>query len=162
YSFYTDEWGIPAYIKTIGNMSPIAFFVYLGTEPPFKRIKIPMLLYLIYSISWIATGQRAQTVVGIFIVTTYLVIWMKRDLKNIINIRMKHIILMLILVPILISGLSAYKYTRLGQEINRNPILEFIDQQGGSINVIKRERIYNNELPNKVYSLGNTRKSIKG
>lgn len=163
YSNYYTEYSFngPSFILKLSNMSITCFFVYLATMPTKKEIKLPLLLYLILSGLTLLVGYRNEFVVSTLFIIIYLI---TRDLtstngENWIN--RKYIIAIIVFTPLLISFLYSMSRTRINID-NENGLniltgmIDFFDQQGFSINIIKWERELHDSIPSKPYSIGQT------
>ena len=106
---------LPGFIYRIANLTFPAFCVYLATMPNKKSAKLPVLLYLIVNTMDLFSGQRNGFVLAILFVLFYYIFrnsvcdgmeeeWFKK----------KYWIRLFVLVPIGISGLTAYGYWRNG------------------------------------------------
>lgn len=152
-------------ISVVGNISLFAMYVFLMSFPSRTITVVTLAMYLSYSFLTIFTGKRAEFVCNIFTFIVYMEMRYKRlHKKHWLN--KKVILLGVILIPILISGLYRFDFVRSNRNNNSNffsAAVSFFDQQGGSINVLKWEKYYENSLPaNKVYSLATFDSNIKG
>lgn len=158
-SFYTADYqtDIPVLVQKIGDFCPTFFFVFLGTFPEKKKTIMPMLFYAMYAVLTIFTGSRYKFVASLFILIIYMF------LRN--NIRpgktkwigRKEILIIIAAMPLFMSFLYAYQYTRYGRDIveNGNAFFSFIYQQGVNANNIKRELYFEDQLPSaRLYSFG--------
>ena len=159
YSDYTFQG--PGFFIKLADMCTLSFLVFLGTLPSKTEFKIPALLYICVTAITFFTGRRND------MITTLLLLFIYCCLRNVMNndnevwISKKRILVFVIIAPLLLSLLSAYSALRLGAQDNValsyfKGIVEFFDQQGFSINIIKWERTLEDRIPNRIYSLGQT------
>ncbi len=152
---------IPAILREIGYMSPVALFIYLSTMPKKKDAKIPILLYIAYLVISLGTGRRIYFMTGILIIFGYMMI------RNVVApedkpwVSKKSLIKICILIPILLITMYLFEYVRSGDYVgnasNWSPIVGFFVRQGTSINVIKYTDLFFDRLnPDAHYSLYNT------
>lgn len=161
WNFYSEyTFSGPAIIVKLANMSTVAFFVFLATMPRKKEAQLPILIFAITAAVSLIGGQRNGFVVSLLILIIYFVY--RNDLNNADGeewVSKKHIILIVILVPVAISLLYIVSRWRADKEVSFNllsDIIDFFDQQGFSINVIKWEKQMDKTIPDKCYSLGQT------
>ena len=102
-----------------------------------------MILYEGYAILRLFTGQR-YPFVGISMLM--LIYYVMRSKKESNWIKKYHYLLLLLAIPVLMMFMTAYDSIRVGKEVSTDgffdSIINFLVQQGGSINVIRRT-IYN-------------------
>lgn len=151
--------GVPAVISYIGAFMPMALFIFLSTMPSKGRAKKPLILYELYAFLTILSGKRYPFVGISMLVFIYLVI---RNREERGWITKKMLITGMLSVPIVFIFLTAYDSLRSGAGFSFggifNTIVDFLDSQGGSINVIKRISYYKNELGDlTMCSFDNTR-----
>lgn len=147
---YTDEaliLGVPPVVSYISALTPTFFCLFLATYPNKKRAIVPIFLYEIYAILTVFTGKRYPFIAISMIILIYLVIRNKNE-KGWITRRMVYAII--ISIPLLLVFLSAYDSIRIGERVSyvsiTDTIINFFDEQGGSINVIKRVKYHEEEL----------------
>ena len=131
--------GIPSYLSFMAKFAPVALCLYLATKPTKKEAFVPLMLYEIYGIIYVFTGQRYPFIaISMFVLIYYII--RGRDEKN--WIMKYHYILLIIAIPILMMLSTVYDSIRVGKEFNFvnyiETLEEFFIQQGGSINVIRR------------------------
>lgn len=163
YSNYYIEYSFngPDFLLKLANMSTVCFFVYLATMPTKKEVKIPLLLYLMLSGLTLFIGYRNEFVVNVLFIIIYII---NRDLISPTGeywVKKKHIIVLIISVPIMLSILYGISRMRIHID-NENGfdlfagVIDFFNQQGFSINIIKWERELHDNMPLKLYSIGQT------
>ena len=158
---------IPAIIRQVGYMAPMALFVFLATMPEKKEAKKPIIMYIAYLILSLGTGRRVYFMTGLLIVFAYMM------MRNVINpeeepwIAKKDIIKIILLIPILLVVMYFFEYIRadayVGESSNYSPIIGFFVRQGTSINVIKYGELFKGRLnPEAHYSFYNIIKWLQG
>lgn len=170
-AFYTGfQSRIPYVIRKVGEMSPIAFWIYMSTLPRKKEAMPNIILFVIYLGTTLLTGQRSVFVTGLLTLFVYFVL---RDKWNASQINLdgkwlgkKEKIVCAAAIPLLIILLYLINVIRMGKNFSAessNAIVEFIYGQGVSINVIKRVERYKNFLPkNKIYTFGSIIDFLQG
>lgn len=160
-AYYTNFTSRLPYIFTkIGDMIDIAFFAFLATMPTKKEVKLPIFLFLIEAIASLFTGRRGDFVIPLMIIAIYLFT------RNIINrgenawFTKRMVRIMIVVLPVLLIGLYSYSSIRVGsyssQESFIDRITGFFNETGFSVNIINYEKQFENVLPHKLYSLGDT------
>lgn len=143
---YTDDVGgsgIPTIILWLHSFTPVALSLFLATKPEKKEVLLPAVLYELYAVLTVFTGQR-YPFIGI---SMYLLVyWLIRNKEDGGWVKRYHYLAVVIAVPLLMIFTTAYDSIRIGEPFEFNSIAEtlkefFIDQ-GGSINTIRRT-IYN-------------------
>lgn len=139
YSDDSEGPGIPTIISYLSKFTPIALCMYLGTKPSKRKVMMPLLLYEVYALSTLITGQRYPFIGINMLILVYYVLRAKTEKGW---IKKYHKVLLIISIPLLMLFLTAYDSIRLGKEFSMNNFLgtmeDFFIQQGGSINVIRR------------------------
>ena len=146
---------VPSYIREIAYMAPMAFYIFLATMPNKKEAKIPIVLYMLYTILSLGTGRRIHFMVGLVFVFAYMV------LRNTVNpgekpwISKKVMILICIAVPAILVVMYLFEYVRseayVGTSSQYSPIIGFFVRQGTSINVIKYGELFKDSLNKDAY-----------
>lgn len=140
------------YLSYISSFLIVAISLYLATRPSKKRSIEVLFLYELYGGLTLFTGHRYIFIAISMYTCIYLCIrhkseggWIKR--KNIITV--------IILLPILVLLLTAMDSIRLGKKYEFtsifNSFVQFLNDQGGSVNVIKRIFYYEPELQDMHY-----------
>ena len=153
-------------LRVLGETCVFATFVYLSTFPR-KRNTIKCVLFLLaYSLLTLLTGGRSMFIGLLFILVIYL------DQRSLVE-RKKHwlsarkVAIALVLVPVLVAGMTVLDAVRVNKRSGGNGVVQtfakFFDQQGGSINIIKREMLFKDRLPKGVtYSISGTQNAVTG
>lgn len=145
-STYTNEFGsagIPSFVLYFATFTPVALSLYLATFPSKKHAMQALILYEVYGVMTVFTGQRYPFIGISMFVLTYIFIRSRLEKGW---VQKKHYIALLVSVPVLVIFLTAYDAIRMGDAFDfkslGDTIVTFFDQQGGSINTIRRT-IYN-------------------
>lgn len=157
---------IPAIIRQIGYMAPMALYIFLATMPTKKEAKITIIMYLVYLVLSLGTGRRIYFMTGLLFIFAYMM------LRNVVHpekkpwIDKKAIIKICIIVPMLLVMMYLFEYVRsesyVGTVSQYSPLIGFFIRQGTSINVIKYAEMFKIELnPEAFYSLYNTLKWLQ-
>ena len=161
-SMYTSfSSNLPYIIQKLAELSPILMFTYLGTLPSKKECQCNIVLYIIYLLSTLATGRRFECIGGLLLLVVYYALrnentdnqkerWIDKKTILIIGIGALGIIIVANIIGTSRYGTESYQKTN-------GYLLDFIYQQGVSINVIKRYIEYGANLPKgKLYFIGST------
>jgi hypothetical protein len=146
-SYMSENKSISPLFSYMTAFSSIALCLYLATNPTKKSALCALFFYEIYGVLTMLTGHRYTFIAISMTVIIYMCI------RNRIEggwITKKYIIAILVMVPFLIIFLLALDSIRVGGEFKfeggGKSIIAFLDQQGGSINVIKRIFYYKDEI----------------
>ena len=156
YTSFTTS--LPFVVRTLSDIMPICFFMFLATFPEKREAKAPIAMYLVLSLLHILTGKRYQTVAVIIIIIVYCIM-RNHDGNGVKWISKRFIISMVCLAPLGMIALYSYSYIRAGLEVNNdlysNGIIAFLSRTGSGSRVIDYEYIYHDVLPQgKIYSFG--------
>lgn len=156
---------MPFFLQKIGQMSNMFYWCFLSTLPSRNKTKIPTILFVISVSLTLLTGVRGIAVCNIMAVCLYYIfrqmcrgklqdesIWISKRIKW----------LVVFLIPAVIVALGIFADVRQGNGIRFtgiiNGIIYFFEQQGGSIDVIGRTIVSQNQglLPstNNTYTFG--------
>ena len=150
--------GIPSIVTYFSSFTLVALSLFLATFPKKKEAIKVLLFYELYALLTLLTGQRYPFVGISMYVLSYYVIRGRRERGW---IKKRYFIYVLCLIPVLMVFLTAYDAIRLGNHFDfkgvGNSIVSFLDEQGGSINVIRRTINNAEELSDMhLVSFGNT------
>lgn len=160
YVEYTSRF--PYFVTKFGDICPLAFYIFLATMPSKKEIKVPLLFFVLRAVSLMFTGKRADFVVPVLV----LILYFAR--RNDIHpggerwLSKKHLRCIAVCVPFLLVVLNLYNTIRFDSSNNSSSssflegILNFFDNTGFSVNVISFEKKYEDSIPDKIYSFGDT------
>ncbi len=116
-----------------------ALCLFLATYPSKKSVIVALASYEIYGILTVFTGHRYTFIAISMLVAIYMFIRNRVDGGWITR---KHVLMVLAALPFLVIAMTAYDTIRLGEGFTfkgfGRTILDFLDQQGGSVNMIKR------------------------
>ena len=158
-SFLIDKTSVPIMkrlMDIIGRMYFTSFMIYLATKPKLKNVIIFSIIFIIPSVFRLKSGARNDIMLDFFILFVYFVyrIENRQIIKRIITVAA-------IAAPILIVILMIVEGTRgtLNEGANQgsgfiNKLLKFFYNQGVSARVIGNAQEFSEQLPNKVFSLG--------
>ncbi|MEC1747888.1 O-antigen polysaccharide polymerase Wzy family protein [Schinkia azotoformans] len=144
-------------MSKIEILMPVALSIFMATLPTKKQFKIPMVLYGIYTIVSLGSGQRSTFMLGLLWIFVYLVFrsglnkeegWFDRKL----------LLYGVLAAPVLAIFGSIYSIWREGGDLqNINYMSSFFDffyDQGVTINAIKNAYIYADSIPHdNLYTL---------
>lgn len=152
---------VPAMIRQIGYMAPMSFFLFLATMPSKKEAKLPIVLYMVYSVISLGTGRRIHFMVALLFIFSYMMYRNKVEPGESPWVTKKMIIKILVAIPILLMAMYMFEYIRseysVGSATEYSPLIGFFVRQGTSVNVIKYTELFSNRLnPNAMYSFSNT------
>lgn len=160
YVDYTSRF--PYFITKFGDICPLAFYIFLATMPNKKEIKWPTIIFFVRAVILMFTGKRADFVVPVLLLLLY---FAKRNEINSGGeqwLSSKHLRMVAIAVPVVLVVLFSFNTSRFdaSKKAESNSffesILGFFDNTGFSVNVISFEKEYEERIPNKIYSFGDT------
>lgn len=141
------------------------FFIYLSTLPSKKDVKGPMILFVLYCVLTLFTGNRAIFVVNLSVIFIYSIFRSNSTKYEEIWVKKKTLFIIVILVPILLVVLDFLGSIRFSNTIfDQNQSTSFLDifvKQGVSSSVIGFEKMYDYRIPNKMYSFGTLIEKLK-
>lgn len=137
---------------------PIMYYVYLSTLPSKKGTIFPTILYIISSCLTLLSGQRATFVINILVLLIYY-FFRNNESKDTKWISKRFLLFIFILSPVIAILLYLYGQIRFVNNLGdfsslTDLFFNTLSSQGISISVIGYERIHENTIPNKIYSLG--------
>jgi len=154
---------LPYLVSKMGDAFQVCFFMYLATMPNRNEAKIPVVMYLFLALLALAAGRRADFVVPVLLIILYCFT------RNLINnngetwLTRRHLMIALMLSPFLLGYLflrGAVRFTggsALSGDISLiSQVVNFFNELGFSANVISFGKMYENQIPNKIYSFGET------
>lgn len=154
----------PYVFVKLGDASIVAFYLFLATFPEKKESIVPVLLFIVHAIVSLGSGKRAMFIVPLTLLIIYFA------MRNSINsgespwITKKHFRVLLALLPFLLIAMFAYNTSRFSTEETAvsddasfvEKIAGFFENTGFSVNVISFEKYYEDRIPDKLYSIGDT------
>ncbi|MCM3386845.1 O-antigen polysaccharide polymerase Wzy family protein [Ureibacillus chungkukjangi] len=151
---------LPIFLVKIGDLCITIFYVYLATLPSKKQSKLPILLYVLYSVVSIGYGQRNDLFLNGILLITYFIIrdyiakdgikWFTKKIKYSIFISLPFILIFAVIFDYVRRDipLSEFEFFAL--------LTEFFISQGGSNEIISYGYILEDRIPSQMvyYSLG--------
>lgn len=114
----------------------VGFYGYLATFPNMRKLRTPLIFFMLYSILTLMTGTRGEIVLNTLFILWY---FMKRDefiLNDNVVITKKRSVVLAILIILSFSLLFEYGYSRMGSSSTTASLSEkifmFIKTQGGT------------------------------
>lgn len=158
-SYYTDfNTPLPYIAVWLSSVSPLLFYLYLGTLPRKKDVVLPTVFYLIVGVIALFYGQRNVFVVRVFMIVCYFLMRNTNASQYEQWISKKQIGLLVLLIPVGIAFMSFWGLYRYGGSNTSNSFLETILQgllsQGNDISILDFEYRYGDLLPQRPYALG--------
>lgn len=166
-SFYIDYVSkFPYVITKLADICPLLFYIFLATMPSKKEIKWPAVFFLLRAVCLMFTGKRADFVVPVLLLVLYF------SRRNMIHsggerwLTKKHLRVLAACIPILLFALFSYNTIRFGVSNKKSSsfiegIFGFFENTGFSVNVISFEKLYEDRVPDKIYSFGDTSDYIR-
>lgn len=157
-AYYSDfSTPLPYFMKWLSSISPILFYLYLGSLPRKKHAMIPIAMYLLIGIIALFYGQRNVFVVRVLVILCYFFlrnmqedgeIWLsKRGLR-----------LIIVMIPVGILFMAVWDSVRFDREYTSNDIFRNIINelltQGNDISILDFEYRYRELLPDKPFAIG--------
>lgn len=137
----------PGGLDYIAAFTPLVISLFLANNNSDIITNIVLGSYEFWAISTLFAGHRFTFIAVSMYVFSYYVI--KNRIKG-KNLAKKYFIYIILILPVLFIFLAWFDNIRSGYAVKDSGYLlkirDFFDQQGGSINVIKRVRYYENEL----------------
>lgn len=154
----------PYVIVKIADVCIIAFYIFLATFPSKKEIKVPIILYLIHAVVSLGSGKRQEFIVPLILLILYFCVRNKIRNGGEPWIKGKHFRILVIVLPFLLAAMYTYNVSRFSgsnsQSVNQTSLVEeiggFFENTGFSVNVISFEKYYEDRIPDKCYSFGDT------
>lgn len=152
---------VPFFIKKLGDLSIVFFWIYLGSMPTKKDLRLPVMLWIIYLLMTLGVGARFDFVVGTMMTFTYLFIRNKVS-STTLWIKKRDLIIISIVSVFSLVGLSIYNDARFSYkpevESSLQYVTKFFYDQGININNNKRIFKYSDQInAEKYYSFKNTK-----
>ena len=164
YSSYASSNRFITVLNMIDRMMPIALAMFLACFPSKKRVRLPLILYLIYLVISLGTQARSTAMLGVLFLLVYFLFRQSAHPEE--KWLSKKIILLVILCVPVLAVLGAYinsvRGSAAGDGFNIfTAFVNFFYDQGVTSNVIKRAYMHQDQLdPNTVYTLEFLRSGI--
>jgi oligosaccharide repeat unit polymerase len=154
----------PYVVVKIADACIIAYYIFLATFPSKKEIKIPTILYIINAVVSLGSGKRQEFIVPLFLLILYFCIRNKINRGDSPWITSRSFKIILIIIPFLLIAMFTYNTSRFSTSKNGTEndigfveqIAGFFENTGFSVNVISFEKYYEDQIPDKCYSFGDT------
>lgn len=159
-AFVDTNVSAPTVIGYFSSFTIVALSVYLATCPAKKNSIVALVTYELYGILSMMTGHRYAFVAVSMFFLTYIVYrhnmeggWISRAI----------VLTIILSVPFVIFLMNIIEAVRSGHNGSENigalqSLISFLDQQGGSVNVIKRIFYYKKQISDMILtSFSNTR-----
>lgn len=157
-TYLTNSVQVPYLISLMGYSFPIMYYIYLSTLPNKKNIVLPTLLYIVSSIFTLLSGQRSIFVINILVLLIYFFLrdsiptsekWIKK----------RYLLYLIVLTPFIATILYIYGQKRFDSNYEsitsiNNIFFKILSSQGVSVSVIGYGKVFEDIIPNKIYSLG--------
>lgn len=144
-------------VYIIGEMYDISLMIFLALSPKKKEVFLPLLIYFLDGILFLASGRRLDMMLNLLLILTYILLRHFSDKEK--WIRLKHIVLGILSLPFIVFLLYFVGIWRTGGRFELNnifdPLLIFFYDQGVSARVIGYSKLNFNDIPKlKFYSFG--------
>lgn len=151
---------LPYAVGQFVDVCQVAYFLFLATMPSRKEFSFPTFLYLGSAVLGCLAGRRGDLVVPLLTYVLYCVI------RNRINrgpepwFTRRAIRVLALAAPFLFIVLYSFGVSRFGNRTSSGSSMEklagFFNELGFSRNVINYEKLYEDFIPDKLYSIGDT------
>lgn len=142
------------FISKLELAMPIAWSIYLGTFPKKQEIKTPLIVYFIYLLISLGTGQRSTSMLGILTIFVYFTL---RNSNEETWITKKMLVKIFFILPFLAVFISLYEIWREGNSLDSfsfyEGLIKFFYDQGVTSNVVKRAYTLKDVIPKQIYTL---------
>lgn len=158
-AYYSDfQTSLPYFMQWLSLISPILFYLYLGSLPKRKSVMLPVMMYLAVGIIALFYGQRNVFVIRILLVVCYFMIRNKYSESDEVWITKRQVALAIIAIPLGIAFMAVWGVTRFGSTYTERNIFRiilngFLDQ-GNDIAILDYEYRFRDILPNKPFAIG--------
>ena len=140
-------------MSKIALAMPVAFSVFLATLPSKERLKKPLILYFIYLLVSLGTGQRSTTMLGLLFLMVYALIRQNLE-RDEVWFQKKYLLIGVIFTPVLavfLAWYNAWRFDNLSNFEWYTGIFNFFYDQGVTSNVIKRAYMYQYQINSDVW-----------
>lgn len=136
-----------SFLVYFASFCDVALCLYLACSPSKRETKKVILLYELYLVLTLFTGLRSVIMVGNLFIIMYVII---RHVRDGDWIKKEHIAVFCLLIPITAVFLYVFDFLRSGRAFEFDglfkTLISFLDQQGGSVNNIKRVMYYHDQI----------------
>lgn len=156
---------IPYVIRLFANMCPLFLIYYLSTDPNKKKMKLPVIMFLVCCVVTLFTGSRVRFVSNVMLIIIYIFFRDNNSENSDKWITEKRLKISLVMIPVLIIMLAVIGNLRFQNTMYNNnrmtSVSDILVNQGVSVSVIGYGKMYEDKIPNKVYSFGGTIEAFK-
>ena len=150
---------LPTIFIKVGELTHAALCIYLATFPKKKETTVVLLLYLVFAVLGMATGQRGAFVYRFGFILAYVFLRQKVHNHGEVWIKKRTILALLIAAPFLLAFLFAYGYIRMGNDVPDQSIGKlfagFFVNIGSISQLIKDGYVLDTAIPRtKLFSIG--------
>lgn len=166
YNIYSGTSSAPFLIRAGAALTPYFFYLFIATLPNKKECRLPLVMYCLYAVLSLFSGQRRSFVNMILFVMLYFIYRNYRDVEG-KWIQKKHIVFCCVLIPAIMITTFLWNYYRLGTTYEGDTgiislLFGFFQQQGFSSSVIRLEKYYEDSLnADAFYSFYTTVKNFR-
>ena len=157
-AYYSDfRTPLPYFMMWLSSVSPILFYLYLGSLPRKKQVMIPIVMYLLVGVIALFYGQRNVFVVRALVILCYFFLRNKQN-DGEIWLSKRELRLIIALIPVGILFMAVWDSVRFNREYTSNGIFRNIINelltQGNDISILDFEYRYRELLPDKPFAIG--------
>lgn len=149
--YYTDfKTELPTIFSRLTAFFYPSFFCLLAMNLNYRKLRLPSLIYIIISISTLASGQRNEIMMNLVILFIYYIIRDSAIEKNLRLFTDKRLFLMMCSLPIVFLSMNFIANSRIeggtSNDIIDNKLVSFIYDQGGSVDAIGKSYIFEEDI----------------
>ena len=156
YSEYLTGNTVLYLISKLETIMPVALSIFSASMPSKKEYTLPMLMYVLYMVLSLATGQRSVFILGLLFLMVYFLYRNKTNPEE-RWITRRMVTLAIFAIPVLAALMSLLSVVRMGGGTHSASffasVMNFIYDQGVTGKVVKRAYMYENRIPKQIYSL---------
>ena len=158
------DYGLPFGLHNLAIVAPVALMLFLATLPSKREVIFPLFLFLTSNLISSMAGNRFEIIACVLFLVVYGV-W-RSAIGEKSWITSKHLLYLVLLMPIVVSLLQSMVYWRDNIESDNNvgPIIGFMYGTGGSSDVIGAVIQYGDlaTRDDVLYSFGGIWRSLNG
>jgi oligosaccharide repeat unit polymerase len=155
-TFLDFQSSLPDLFRVLGNANLFLFVLFLATCPGKKQCILPIIVFMIITISLLLTGDRGEVILNACVVIVYIFWRQYHDGEVWISNRL--IILACCLVPVVMAGMSFFVFLREGIDVGNkdffSQLARFFRAAGKSVNIIGYGYDNIDSFPQSFYSIG--------
>lgn len=161
-NMYLNYTGVPIIIERMSTINMVSLYMFLSTMPKKRETTMPIMIYLVYNVLTLFTGQRADAVIAFLIIFFYSFFRASNDKKwsdsSEVWFSKGRLVALVTVSPLAIAFLTFWSYFRKeGSNTNfsfSDLFFKFFDQQGFSVNIISYAQLYEFPDTNISYTFG--------